>query len=310
MKYANNITELVGKTPLIRLGSYEKDMGLNCTLLAKAELFNPAGSIKDRAALSMIADAEAKGLLSRGATVIEPTSGNTGIGLAAVAATRGYKVILTMPETMSVERRKLLEAYGAEIILTDGRRGMAGAIEKAEELAKTTGNCFLAGQFVNPANSEAHYKTTAPEIWEDTDGKVDIVIAGIGTGGTITGIGRYLKEKNPDVKIIGIEPTGSPYITKGKVGAHGLQGIGAGFIPEILDMSLIDEVITVADADAYDTGRYLARHEGLMVGITSGAAVYGAKIMAERPENRGKTIVAVMPDTGMRYLSTEMFSGA
>ena len=308
MKYAESITDLIGKTPLLRLNNYEKDNGLEVTLLAKLESFNPAGSSKDRVGLKMIDDAEKRGLLKKGATIIEPTSGNTGIGLAAVVAARGYKVVLTMPDTMSIERRSLLKAYGAEIVLTEGKKGMSGAIEKANELASEIDGSFLAGQFVNPANPQAHYETTGPEIWEDTDGKVDIFVAGIGTGGTLTGTGRFLKEKNPDIKIIGFEPKGSPFLTEGRSGAHGLQGIGAGFIPEILDTDIYDEVMTVTDEDAYRTGKYLARHEGILVGITSGAAVYAAMEIAKRPENKGKTIVALLPDTGMRYLSTEMFS--
>lgn len=307
MKIFKNISELVGKTPLMRLSNLEKEENLNAEILAKLEYLNPAGSVKDRVAKNMIEEAEKSGILKKGATIIEPTSGNTGIGLAAIAAAKGYKVILTMPDTMSVERRNLLKAYGAEIILTDGKLGMTGAIEKAEEIRKNTPFSFLAGQFVNPENPNAHIKTTGPEIWEDTDGKVDIFVAGIGTGGTISGVGKYLKEKNPDVKIVGFEPSASPYLTEGKSGAHGLQGIGAGFKPDILDLDVIDEILTVSNEDAYKMGRFLAKREGIMVGITSGASVYAASLLAKREENKGKMIVALLPDTGDRYLSTPLF---
>lgn len=304
MKIYENITELIGKTPLVRLSNYNDT---EADILAKLEYFNPAGSVKDRAAAQMIEDAEKSGKLTKDSVIIEPTSGNTGIGLAAVAASKGYKVVLTMPETMSVERRKLLKAYGAEIILTEGAKGMAGAIEKANELAQNIPGGFVMGQFVNPSNSKAHMLTTGPEIWEDTDGKVDIFVAGIGTGGTITGIGEHLKSKNPDIKIVGIEPFDSPFLTEGKSGTHGLQGIGAGFVPKILNTEIYDEIITVKTSDAYAESRNLATKEGYLVGITSGAALYGAKILATRPENKGKMIVALLPDTGDRYLSTSMF---
>ncbi len=307
MKIYKELTQLVGKTPLYELKNFEKENKINATILAKLECFNPAGSSKDRVAVAMIDDAERKGLLKSGAVIIEPTSGNTGIGLAAVGASRGYKVILTMPDTMSVERRNLLKAYGAEIVLTDGKKGMSGAIEKAEELLKEINGSIIAGQFVNPANPKAHYETTGPEIWNDTDGTVDIFVAGVGTGGTLTGTGKYLKEKNPDVKVIAVEPSGSPLLSKGISGSHGLQGIGANFIPDTLDTDIYDEVITVTDEDAYKTGSFLARKEGLLVGITSGAAVFAASVLANRPENKGKTIVALLPDTGERYLSTPMF---
>lgn len=303
-----SFSQLIGNTPLLELENIASCHGLQVQLLAKLEYLNPAGSAKDRVARAMIADAEKKGLLKPGAVIVEPTSGNTGIGLAAVAASRGYKVILTMPETMSAERRAILKAYGAELVLTDGSRGMAGAIEKAKEIAAETPGSILAGQFVNPANPAAHYDTTGPEIWRDTEGAVDIFVAGIGTGGTITGTGRYLKEKNPNVKIIGFEPAGSPYLTKGVSGPHGLQGIGAGFAPDILDLSVVDEIVTVSDEDAYAMGRALGRQEGVLVGITSGAAVWTAVEIGKRPENAGKTIVALLPDTGDRYLSTPMFA--
>lgn len=303
-----SFSQLIGNTPLLELENIASCHGLQAQLLAKLEYLNPAGSAKDRVARAMIADAEKKGLLKPGAVIVEPTSGNTGIGLAAVAASRGYKVILTMPETMSAERRAILKAYGAELVLTDGSRGMAGAIEKAKKIAAETPGSILAGQFVNPANPAAHYDTTGPEIWRDTEGAVDIFVAGIGTGGTITGTGRYLKEKNPNVKIIGFEPAGSPYLTKGVSGSHGLQGIGAGFAPDILDLSVVDEIVTVSDEDAYAMGRALGRQEGVLVGITSGAAVWTAVEIGKRPENAGKTIVALLPDTGDRYLSTPMFA--
>ncbi len=308
MNIRKNIAELIGTTPLIELVNFEKSNRLESTILAKLEYLNPAGSVKDRVALYMIDDAEQRGLLKPGATIIEPTSGNTGIGLAAIAAARGYRLILTMPETMSVERRRLLAAYGAELVLTDGAGGMTAAITKANELAKSIPDSFIPGQFDNPANPRAHYETTGPEIWRDTDGRVDIFVAGAGTGGTVSGTGRYLKRMNPDVKIVAFEPSGSPYLTEGRAGAHGLQGIGAGFKPNNLDLSVIDEVLTISDDDAYKTGAALARSEGILVGITSGAAVYAAKLLAERSENKGKMIVALLPDTGDRYLSTPMFA--
>ncbi len=307
MKIYNNITELIGKTPLMKLTNYMTNHSLGATILAKLEYFNPAGSVKDRVAASMIADAEAKGLIGTGAVIIEPTSGNTGIGLAAVAASKGYKVILTMPDTMSIERRKLLAAYGAEIVLTEGALGMQGAVAKAEELAKSIPNSFIAGQFDNPANPAAHEAATGPEIWQDTDGKVDIFVAGAGTGGTVSGIGRYLKAQNPAVKVVAVEPASSPLITRGVAGPHGIQGIGANFIPENLDLSVCDEVLTVENEAAYVTGRELAQKEGILVGISSGAAVWAAAELAKRPENKGKVIVALLPDTGERYLSTAMF---
>lgn len=304
----NNISQLVGKTPLVRLSNLSKKLGAeNATVLAKLEYFNPAGSVKDRVAKNMIEDAEAKGVIKDGATIIEPTSGNTGIGLAAIGISKGYKVILTMPDTMSVERRNLLKAYGAEIVLTEGSKGMAGAIEKAEQLNKEIDNSVILGQFVNPANPAAHIATTGPEIWEDTDGKVDIFVAGVGTGGTLTGVGQHLKSKNPDIKIVAVEPEASPVLTKGVAGPHKIQGIGANFIPEILDTNVYDEVFPVSDKDAITTGNAVAKTEGLLVGISSGAAVYVATELAKRPENAGKTIVALLPDTGERYLSTGMF---
>ena len=306
-KIYHQITELIGKTPLLELANYEAAEGLQATILAKLEYFNPAGSVKDRVAFAMIEDAERKGLLKPGATIIEPTSGNTGIGLASVAAAKGYSIILTMPETMSVERRNLLKAYGAKLVLTDGAKGMTGAIEKAEELAKQTENSFIPGQFVNPANPAAHVASTGPEIWEDTDGKVDVFVAGIGTGGTISGVGAYLKSKNPNIRIVGVEPAGSPVLTKGQAGPHMLQGIGAGFVPDTLDTSIYDEVLTVENEEAFAAGRAIARREGFLVGITSGAAVFAATQIAKRPEFAGKVIVALLPDTGDRYLSTPMF---
>lgn len=302
-----SVSDLVGNTPIIELTNICRAFNLNARILAKLEYLNPAGSAKDRVARAMIQDAESRGLLSAGSVIVEPTSGNTGIGLAAIAASKGYKVVLTMPETMSAERRALLKAYGAQLVLTDGAKGMAGAIEKAAEIAAETPGSFLAGQFVNPANPMAHYVSTGPEIHRDTDGNVDIFVAGVGTGGTITGTGRYLKERISDVKIVGVEPAGSPYLTKGVAGSHGLQGIGAGFIPEILDLSLLDEIIPVADEDAYEMGRAMGQREGILVGITSGAAIWAAIELARRPENTGKTIVALLPDTGDRYLSTPMF---
>lgn len=302
------ITDLIGRTPLLELTNWERENGLEARILAKLEYFNPAGSTKDRAAVAMITAAEEQGILKPGAVIIEPTSGNTGIGLAAVAAARGYHVILTMPETMSMERRKLLKAYGAEIFLTEGSKGMKGAIEKAEELSKERPGSFIPGQFVNRENPRAHYQTTGPEIWEDTEGEVDILVAGIGTGGSISGTGRYLKEKNPHIKVVAVEPAGSPMLSKGTAGPHGLQGIGAGFVPETLDTKIYDEIITIEEKEAYETGRGLARKEGILVGISSGAAVAAAVKLAKRPENKGKTIAALLPDTGERYLSTPMFS--
>lgn len=302
-----NITELIGGTPLVSLGRYQKEKGLSATLLGKLECFNPAGSAKDRVALSMILDAEKKGLLAPGGTIIEPTSGNTGIGLAAVGVSRGYRVILTMPETMSVERRRLLAAYGAELILTDGGEGMTGAIRKAEELAASIPGSFLAGQFDNPANPAAHYAATGPEIWADTEGKVDVFVAGIGTGGTLSGTGRYLKEQNPAVRIVGVEPASSPLISRGMAGPHGLQGIGANFVPANFDPTLCDEILTVTEEEAYAAARALVRCEGYLVGITAGAALHAASLLAARPENAGKVIVALLPDTGDRYLSTPLF---
>lgn len=306
MKFKKSITELIGNTPLVELVNYQLDEKLDAQILAKVEFFNPAGSAKDRAALSMIEAAEKNGTLKEGSTIIEPTSGNTGVGLAAIAGTKGYKVVLTMPETMSIERRNLLKAYGAELILTEGSRGMAGAIEKAWEILSNTPGAFMPNQFGNVANALAHYRTTGPEIWEDTDGKIDIFVAGIGTGGTITGVGEYLKSQNPNIKIIGVEPAGSPFLSEGKAGPHGLQGIGAGFIPEILNTGIYDEIITVTESEAYEAGRKLARREGLLVGITSGAAVHAATMLAKRSGNHGKIIVAFLPDTGERYLSTPM----
>ena len=307
MKIARSVTDLIGHTPLLELTNYEADHGLPATVLAKLECRNPAGSAKDRVAAHMIAKAEEEGRLVPGGTIIEPTSGNTGIGLAAVGASRGYHVILTMPDTMSVERRNLIAAYGAEIVLTPGARGMAGAVEKAEELHQSIPGSIVAGQFGNPANPEAHVLTTGPEIWADTEGKVDIFVAGIGTGGTISGVGRYLKSRNSAVRIVGVEPAASPLLTEGHAGPHGLQGIGANFVPENLDRSVVDEIIPVREEDAYAAGRELARREGVLVGITSGAAVWAAAELAKRPENRGNIIVALLPDTGERYLSTPMF---
>ncbi len=307
MKIYKKITDLIGNTPLLQLGNFEKAESLGATVLAKLEYFNPAGSVKDRVALSMIEDAERSGKLSPDSVIIEPTSGNTGIGLASAAAAKGYKVILTMPETMSHERRMLLSAYGAELVLTDGKKGMKGAIEEAEKIAAQTPNSFIPGQFVNPVNPAAHTSSTGPEIWQDTDGKVDIFVAGAGTGGTVTGVGRYLKSQNPDIKIVAVEPEGSPVLSGGTPGPHGLMGIGAGFVPQILDTEIYDEIICVGEEDAYRTGRQLAKCEGILVGITSGAAVYAASVLAKRPENKGKTIVALLPDTGERYLSTPMF---
>ncbi len=301
--------ELIGGTPILQLNGYSKKAGItNAVILAKLEYLNPAGSVKDRVALSMIEDAEAKGILKPGATIIEPTSGNTGIGLAAVAAAKGYKAILTLPDTMSVERRTLLKAYGAEIVLTEGARGMKGAIEKAEELHASIPGSIIAGQFGNPANPAIHKKTTGPEIWKQTDGKIDIFVAGVGTGGTITGIGEYLKEQNPEIKVVAVEPATSPVLSKGKAGPHKIQGIGAGFIPDVLNTKIYDEVIAVENDDAFTEGRAFAQSEGILVGISSGAALKAARILAERPENKGKTIVVLLPDSGDRYLSTPLFS--
>ena len=308
MKVYKSPIELIGNTPLVELTNLEKENNLDAIVLAKVEFFNPAGSVKDRIAKNMIEEAEKAGLLKPGATIIEPTSGNTGIGLAAIAANKGYKTILTMPDTMSVERRNLLKAYGAQIVLTPGAQGMKGAIAKAEELAAGIENSFIPSQFENPANPAVHYKTTGPEIWEDTDGKVDIFVAGVGTGGTLSGTGKYLKEKNPDIKVVAVEPTGSAVLSGKEAGPHGLQGIGAGFIPNTLDTGIYDEIITVDNEDAFKTGRDLAHKEGLLVGISSGAAAWAAMELAKRPENKGKTIVALLPDTGERYLSTAMFA--
>jgi cysteine synthase A len=308
MPIYSKITDLIGKTPLLELAGYGAKNEVSAKIIAKLEYFNPAGSVKDRIAKAMIEDAEAKGLLTSGAIIIEPTSGNTGIGLAAVAASRGYRIILTMPETMSVERRNLLKAYGAEVVLTEGAKGMKGAIAKADELAQTTPGSFIPSQFTNPANPAVHRSTTGPEIWKDTGGKVDFFISGIGTGGTITGAGEYLKSKNPKIQIVAVEPAGSPVLSKGTPGAHKIQGIGAGFVPEVLDTSVYSEVIAVEDKDAFATGREIAKTEGLLVGISSGAAVWAATQVSRRPENAGKVIVALLPDTGERYLSTPMFS--
>ncbi len=307
-KVYKSLTELIGKTPLLELSNYEKKNNLKAKLVAKLEYFNPAGSVKDRIAKAMLDDAEAKGLIKEGATIIEPTSGNTGIGIASVAAARGYKTILTMPETMSIERRNLLKAYGAELVLTEGSKGMKGAIAKAQELADVTPNSFIPGQFVNAANPAIHRTTTGPEIWEDTDGEVDIFVAGIGTGGTITGVGEYLKSKNPEIKIIAVEPAASPVLSKGTPGPHKIQGIGAGFVPDVLNTAIYDEIVTVENEEAFETGRALSKTEGLLIGISSGAAVFAATEIAKRPENEGKTIVVLLPDTGERYLSTPLFS--
>ena len=307
MKIYNSVSELIGKTPLLEIKNVENEQNLCARVFVKLEFFNPAGSVKDRVALEMILDMEEKGILKKGSTIIEPTSGNTGIGLAAVGASKGYRVIITMPETMSIERQKLMKAFGAELVLTEGAKGMAGAIEKANELSKETPNSIVAGQFVNPANPQAHRKTTGPEIWEDTDGKVDIFVAGVGTGGTITGIGEYLKSKNKDIKVVGIEPADSPILSGGKAGAHGLQGLGAGFIPDVLNVEIIDEIFTVTTDEAYSASRELAKKEGVLVGISSGAALYAGLELAKREENKGKNVVILLPDTGDRYLSTNLF---
>ena len=308
MKVYQSVTELIGKTPLLEVKNIEREKGLKAKVLVKLEYYNPAGSVKDRAALSMIEEAERTGRIQPGATIIEPTSGNTGLGLASVAASRGYKAVFVMPETMSIERRKLLLGYGAKIVLTEGAKGMKGAIEKAAELEKETGNAVVLGQFVNPANPDAHYRTTGPEIWEDTEGAVDIFIAGAGTGGTVTGVGRYLKEKRPEVRVIAVEPAASPVLSGGEPGPHGLQGIGAGFVPDILDTTVYDAVSQVTEEEAYEAARLLASSEGVLVGITSGAALHTAVREAAKPENEGKTIVALLPDTGERYLSTPLFN--
>jgi cysteine synthase A len=308
MKTFETITDLIGGTPLLKLTNYAKQKNLTATILGKLEYFNPAGSVKDRIAKAMIDEAEARGILKPGSVIIEPTSGNTGIGLAAVAAARGYRIILTMPETMSIERRNLLKAYGAELVLTDGTKGMKGAIEKAEELAAATPGSFIPSQFTNVANPRIHRNTTGPEIWEATEGKVDIFVAGVGTGGTVSGVGEYLKSRNPDVKVVAVEPADSPVLSKGTAGPHKIQGIGAGFVPDTLNTQIYDEIIAVESEDAFETGRTLARKEGLLVGISSGAAVFAATEIAKRPENKGKIIVVILPDTGERYLSTPMFS--
>ena len=308
MRVYRKITDLIGGTPLLELTNYEKANELNAKIYAKLEYFNPAGSVKDRIVKAMLDDAEEKGLLKPGAVIIEPTSGNTGIGLASVAASRGYKVILTMPETMSVERRNLLKAYGAELVLTEGAKGMPGAIAKAKELAEQTPNSYIPSQFTNPANPAVHLKTTGPEIWADTDGKVDIFVAGVGTGGTLSGVGAYLKSQNPNVKVVAVEPATSPVLSGGKAGPHKIQGIGAGFVPDTLNTDIYDEILPVQNEDAFATGRALARSEGVLVGISSGAAVFAAAQLAKRPENAGKVIVALLPDTGERYLSTPMFA--
>ena len=307
MKVYKNITQLVGKTPIMELVNYEKENNLQANILAKIEFFNPAGSVKDRIAKAMIENAEKEGLLKEGSTIIEPTSGNTGIGLASIAAAKGYKAILTMPETMSIERRKLLKAYGAEIVLTDGSKGMKGAIEKAEELQKEIKDSFIPSQFENMENPKMHYNTTGPEIYEDTEGKIDYFVAGVGTGGTLSGVGKYLKEKNPNIKIVAVEPKSSPVLTEGKAGAHKIQGIGANFVPNTLDKNIYDEIITIENDEAFESARKIAKSDGILVGISSGAAIKAATIIANREENKGKTIVALLPDTGERYLSTELF---
>lgn len=308
MRIHQQITELIGGTPLLELTNYEKKEELGAKVVGKLEYLNPAGSVKDRIAKAMLDEAEERGLITAESVIIEPTSGNTGIGLAAVAASRGYRIILTMPETMSIERRNLLKAYGAELVLTDGGKGMKGAIEKAEELAAENPHSFIPSQFTNPANPKAHISSTGPEIWNDTDGKIDIFVAGVGTGGTVSGVGEYLKSKNPDIKIVAVEPAGSPVLSKGVAGPHKIQGIGAGFVPDTLNTEIYDEIIAVENEDAFKTGRAIARSEGVLVGISSGAAVYAASLLAKRPENKGKLIVALLPDTGDRYLSTPLFS--
>ena len=305
--YYKTMTELIGNTPLAEASNIERELNLQATVLVKLEYFNPTGSVKDRAAKVMIEDAEQKGLLKEGSVIIEPTSGNTGIGLASIAAAKGYRIILTMPETMSVERRNILKAYGAELVLTDGARGMKGAIARAEELAAEISDSFIPGQFTNPANPEAHRASTGPEIWKDTDGKIDILVAGVGTGGTITGVGEYLKEKNPKIRVTAVEPAGSPVLSEGTAGAHKIQGIGAGFVPEVLNTEIYDEVIQVKDEDAFEAAKLFARTEGILTGISSGAALYGALDAARRPENKGKVIVAILPDSGDRYYSTPLF---
>lgn len=308
MAVYTSIDQLIGNTPLLELSNIEKNLDLKAKVLVKLEYFNPAGSVKDRIAKAMLDDAEAAGKLNKDSVIIEPTSGNTGVGLASVAAARGYRLIITMPETMSVERRLLMKAYGAELVLTDGAKGMKGAIAKAEELTAEIPNSFIAGQFTNPANPQAHIKTTGPEIWNDTEGKVDVFVAGVGTGGTVTGVGKYLKSQNPDVKVVAVEPASSPVLSKGTSGAHKIQGIGAGFVPDTLDTSVYDEVIAVENDDAFETGRLVGHSEGVLVGISSGAAVWAAIELAKRPENEGKTIVALLADTGERYLSTPLFT--
>ncbi len=306
-KIYTSMDQMIGRTPLLELCRIRQQLGLEARVLAKLEYLNPAGSVKDRAALSMIRDAEQKGLLKEGSVIVEPTSGNTGIGLAAVAAARGYRVVIVMPETMSLERRQLMRAYGAELVLTEGSKGMSGAVEKAQQLVQQIPGAFLAGQFTNPANPQAHFETTGPEIWQDTEGHVDVFVAGVGTGGTITGVGRYLKSQDPAVRIVGVEPAASPLLSKGTAGPHKIQGIGANFVPQVLDTAIYDELLAVTDQDAFAAGRLMARTEGVLVGISSGAALWAAVELAKRPENRGKTIVTLLPDTGDRYLSTGMF---
>lgn len=306
-KIYTSMDQMIGRTPLLELCRIQQQLGLEARVLAKLEYLNPAGSVKDRAALSMIRDAEQKGLLKEGSVIVEPTSGNTGIGLAAVAAARGYRVVIVMPETMSLERRQLMRAYGAELVLTEGSKGMSGAVEKAQQLVQQIPGAFLAGQFTNPANPKAHFETTGPEIWQDTEGHVDVFVAGVGTGGTITGVGRYLKSQDPAVRIVGVEPAASPLLSKGTAGPHKIQGIGANFVPQVLDTAIYDELLAVTDQDAFAAGRLMARTEGVLVGISSGAALWAAVELAKRPENRGKTIVTLLPDTGDRYLSTGMF---
>ena len=306
-KIYSSIDQIIGNTPILRLSHIEKEFALEAKILAKLECMNPAGSVKDRVAKAMLDDAESKGILNKDSTIIEPTSGNTGIGLASVAAARGYKLIIVMPENMSIERKQLMKAYGAQLVLTDGKKGMRGAIEKAEEIKDSTPNSFIAGQFTNPANPKAHTETTGPEIWNDTDGKIDWFAAGVGTGGTVTGVGQYLKSKNPKIKLAVIEPEDSPVLSKGTAGAHKIQGIGAGFIPDVLDTKIYDEIITVKNEDSFETGKLVGKKEGILVGISSGAALWGAIQLAKRPENKGKTIVVLFPDTGTRYLSTPLF---